>query len=1010
MSLEPKKIFKNLSKEKSAPPDFSDFQLHRKINGFSAFDDKTLSALAHDLGLNIGCAELKKLQKALAKNTPSVLTLKIIDSYWNLPRSHFTREIGEVSVVSDNPHVRKALTKYEELHRKFSPGVNRTLADMQMLNVKAVAADNRDSVLVGAGRVSEECAIFDKNRRIRYFSYLITKWDDDFMNAERRAAMECTVAGALPKVFVREEPGGTTPERATAFARYAESLDAAAFDFGSDCVGVEKPLTKATVMGFSTFPQIGSANPEPGDAIAYIEIKDTERENVRKLNAFLREINLGDMLQRASYADNGLLNGIIAMGSGFDIEIGEAGDFGEAGEDFIMEKSLNRVTLAVKRGKTALVKAAADKYSFKFNVIGKFTSRYKFRLLSNGTELISLSMHVLLRRRQSFSRYVLDSAGEPFVKRVSETGEDIRNAVMNMSEGISLNAMGGAGTVLGQMSGSNQTTPNSVAALKPDFHGYGDAVNVMAVSNAAVGGDLFTRAVNTALDAVLKLVISGVSIYDIVLNPAYIVPDSEECKGMLMEEALGVFYLENALSLCSLGFSVGKGMTRGSRPEVFMAAAGMTTSESLKDGSFRKGDRIYKIVIPKDEFGIPDFKFVLKLAAQISINFTTGNLTAARLVNNGVAKTVIEGTSGERLGFSFSSRPPESYVNSGEILLAVDDADEFSSFDPEYVGVVDDTARIRSTAFNITHSELDRLVSRYPFENRPDQRYPVAPVSQKAPPLRVGSVKMPRLTVLHCDYSSEGAVTEFACRKNFRVESVYVGKNTVEDQNLYRTVREKIASSDMLAVVGRSAYGGYADGGKLYNLMLKPVVTDAMNELIYRNEGLILATGEGSRALAEIGLLSKGSTEHVRDSGVKLTASPSREPSAKIPRIRIANRFSPLLTKTGLGYSYFAAAAGKDMRAEIEPDMLRKLLASGQIAAQFVDPVGMPTSAYPFNPSSSDFAVAALTSPDGRVLGFFALPEKTGFLLGERALIEDIFASAAEYFGASDENADIPPV
>ena len=161
----------------------------------------------------------------------------------------------------------------------------------------------------------------------------------------------------------------------------------------------------------------------------------------------------------------------------------------------------------------------------------------------------------------------------------------------------------------------------------------------MAVSNAAVGGDLFTRAVNTALDAVLKLVISGVSIYDIVLNPAYIVPDSEECKGMLMEEALGVFYLENALSLCSLGFSVGKGMTRGSRPEVFMAAAGMTTSESLKDGSFRKGDRIYKIVIPKDEFGIPDFKFVLKLAAQISINFTTGNLTAARLVNNGVAKT-----------------------------------------------------------------------------------------------------------------------------------------------------------------------------------------------------------------------------------------------------------------------------------------------------------------------------------------------------------------------------------
>lgn len=993
---------KSLLKEKSAPSDFSGFQLHRKINGFFSFDAKTLTALKRGLDLNISVEELKKLGKALGKNVPTVLALKILDAYWNSPRSHFTREIGEINVISENPHIRKALTKYEELHRRFTPGAYRTLADIQIVNVKAVAADNRDSVLMNAGRVSEECAIYDKNRRVRYFSYLMTKWDDDFLRAERRAAMECSVAGAIPKLFIHEEPGGNTPERTVAFARYADSLDAAAYDFGSSCVGVEKPLTKATVLGFSTFPQIGSGNPEPGDIIAYFETRDTERDGILKLNAFLREINVGDLIQRGVYCDNGLLNGIIALGSGFDIELGEASEFGMPGEELILEKSLNRIVIVIKRGKLAPVKAAAEKYSFELRLLGKFNARHKFRLISKGAELINLSMNVLLRRRHSFSRYVLESVPEPFLDRASESAEDIKNSVMNVSEGIVLNALGGGRSVAGQMSGSAQTTPNFVAAVKPDFCGYGNAVNTAALSSPATGGDLFTKAVNTALNAVLKLVVSGVSIYDIVLNPTYLVPDTDRSKGMLLELALGVFYLENALSLCSLGYSVGKGETHGGIPSLFMAATGITTTDSLKNGLFRNGNKIYKIVIPRDEYGIPDFKFVLKLAAQISINVTKGNLIAARLIENGVAKTVVEGTSGERLGFSFSSKPPESGINRSEMLIAVEDAEEFSAFDPEYIGVVDDTGRIRSTAFNITHSELDRLVSRYPFENRPDQRYPVAPVSQKGSPLRSGKVRMPILTIVHCDYASEGAVAESAGRRNFKIESVYVGKYTEEDQQLLRTVREKIASSDMLALVGKSAYGGYADGGKFYKLLMKPVVTDAMNELIYRNDGLILATGEGSRALAHIGLLSKGSTEHAHDAGLRLEAAPDHAPSAKIPRIRIANRFSPMLTKTGLGYSYFAAAAGKDMRLRIQPEIFKELTSSGQVAAQFVDPVGMPTSAYPFNPDASDFAVAALSSPDGRVLGFFALPEKAKYIAGERSLTEDIFDSVAEYFGSAD--------
>ena len=77
------KNIKNALKEKSVSSDFSDFQLHRKINGFSSFDAKTLTALKRGLDLSMSVEDLFKLGKALRKNVPTVLALKILDAYWS---------------------------------------------------------------------------------------------------------------------------------------------------------------------------------------------------------------------------------------------------------------------------------------------------------------------------------------------------------------------------------------------------------------------------------------------------------------------------------------------------------------------------------------------------------------------------------------------------------------------------------------------------------------------------------------------------------------------------------------------------------------------------------------------------------------------------------------------------------------------------------------------------------------------------------------------------------------
>lgn len=66
---------------------------------------------------------------------------------------------------------------------------------------------------------------------------------------------------------------------------------------------------------------------------------------------------------------------------------------------------------------------------------------------------------------------------------------------------------------------------------------------------------------------------------------------------------------------------------------------------------------------------------------------------------------------------------------------------------------------------------------------------------------------------------------------------------------------------------------------------------------------------------------------------------------------------------------------GRFVCTENEYDTLR---ANGQIATVYVNDLGEPTYDIRYNPSGSFYAVEALTSPDGRILGKMAHSERSG--------------------------------
>ncbi|MBQ7810081.1 MAG: phosphoribosylformylglycinamidine synthase subunit PurQ, partial [Clostridia bacterium] len=80
---------------------------------------------------------------------------------------------------------------------------------------------------------------------------------------------------------------------------------------------------------------------------------------------------------------------------------------------------------------------------------------------------------------------------------------------------------------------------------------------------------------------------------------------------------------------------------------------------------------------------------------------------------------------------------------------------------------------------------------------------------------------------------------------------------------------------------------------------------------------------------------------------------------------------------------------------------IKKLAENGQIATQYVDLMGNPTSNVQFNPNDSMYAIEGITSPDGRVFGKMGHSERKGEYLYKN--VEGnydikMFESAVKYF------------
>ena len=151
-----------------------------------------------------------------------------------------------------------------------------------------------------------------------------------------------------------------------------------------------------------------------------------------------------------------------------------------------------------------------------------------------------------------------------------------------------------------------------------------------------------------------------------------------------------------------------------------------------------------------------------------------------------------------------------------------------------------------------------------------------------------------------------------------------------------------------------------------------------MTDLLDNRDGLICGICNGFQALIKLGLVPYGKIIDTDETCPTLTYNTIARHQSKIVRTRIASNKSPWLSLMNVGDVVSVPISHGEGRFLASEELIRQLAANGQIATQYVDLDGKPSSAIQFNPNGSAFAIEGITSPDGRVFGKMGHSERVG--------------------------------
>jgi len=719
------------------------------------------------------------------------------------------------------------------------------------------------------------------------------------------------------------------------------------------------------------------------------------------------------------------------------------------GTELAISESQERMAVVVAREHAGQFKELADAENLEATEVAEVTDDRRLRMVWRGQTIVDIARNFLdtngVKQHTEVRVLEPDPDKNYFKNTTADIFADLKTAWLNNLQDLNVcsqrglvecfDSTIGAGTVLMPFGGHYQATPGiGMAAKLPVESGDTSTCTLMTYGyNAQIGKwSPFHGALYAVVEAVSKIVAMGGDYRSIRLSlQEYFEKLGNDSSkwGKPFAALLGAYHAQMQLGIPAIG---GKDSMSGTfldlhvPPTLVAFAVDTADVRNLISPEFKRTDsQVVYIPVVRDDCELPDFDLMRASYQRITQLIHAGKIIAAHPVRGGgIAEALSKMAFGNRIGFLMEEKAftPEELKTLlfapaygslvAEIPADVDVNETLDKIPYQLLGRTQEEEMIAIASMTISLQEA-QVAWEAPLENvfptQTDKLVRPAPptvfYNQRGKAKSSITAAQPRVLIP----TFPGTNCEYDTKKRFELAGaqaeIFIIKNltpaAIEDS--IRAMAAKIRESQIIAIPGGFSAGDEPEGsGKFIAAFFRsPRVRDEVMDLLKNRDGLMLGICNGFQALIKLGLVPYGEIRDIDATQPTLTYNRIGRHMARMAKTRISSVLSPWLTNVQLGDVHQIAISHGEGRFVASEADIQQMIANGQIATQYVDDEGKPSGDIRYNPNGSDYAVEAITSPDGRILGKMGHSERIGTHLYLNIPLEKdqrLFEAGVNYF------------